>query len=82
METYSTLLAFCAGNSSVTGWVNNGEAGDLRRHRTHYDVTVMAKFEFKMSLRGISLLQQAPDSSHYNGAMGAMASQITSLTIV
>ena len=22
-------------------WVNNGEAGDLRRHRTHYDVTVM-----------------------------------------
>ena len=24
------------------GWVNNGEAGDLRRHRAHYDVTVMA----------------------------------------
>ena len=23
------------------GWVNNGEAGDLRRHRTHHDVTVM-----------------------------------------
>ena len=23
------------------GWVNNGEAGDLRCHRTHYDVTVM-----------------------------------------
>ena len=22
-------------------WVNNGEAGDLRRHRTHYDVIVM-----------------------------------------
>ena len=22
-------------------WVNNGDAGDLRRHRTHYDVTVM-----------------------------------------
>ena len=22
-------------------WVNNGEAGDLRRHHTHYDVTVM-----------------------------------------
>ena len=22
-------------------WVNNGEAGDLRRHRAHYDVTVM-----------------------------------------
>ena len=23
------------------GWVNNGEAGDLGRHRAHYDVTVM-----------------------------------------
>ena len=23
------------------GWVNNGEAGDLRRHPAHYDVTVM-----------------------------------------
>ena len=26
----------------INGWVNNGEAGDLRRHRTHYDVTVIA----------------------------------------
>ena len=25
----------------LNGWVNNGEAGDLRRHRSHYDVTVM-----------------------------------------
>ena len=25
----------------MDGWVNNGEAGDLRRHRAHYDVTVM-----------------------------------------
>ena len=25
----------------MNGWVNNGEAGDLRRHRTHYDVIVM-----------------------------------------
>ena len=25
------------------GWVNTGEAGDLRRHRVHYDVTLMAK---------------------------------------
>ena len=61
METFSALLAICAGNSPgpgefpaqrpVTrsfdvffdqpvwnGWVNTGEAGDLRRHHTHYDV--------------------------------------------
>ena len=25
----------------LNGWVNNREAGDLRRYRTHYDVTVM-----------------------------------------
>ena len=25
----------------INGWVNNGEASDLRRYRTHYDVIVM-----------------------------------------
>ena len=28
----------CVCNNS---WVNNGDAGDLRKHRAHYDVTVM-----------------------------------------
>ena len=65
METFSELLAICAGNSPVTGeflaqrpvtrsfdiffdlrlnngWINNGEAGDLRRHCTNYDVIVMS----------------------------------------
>ena len=64
METFSALLAICAGNSPVpsefptqrpvtlslmfslicariNGWVNNGEAGDLRWHRAHYDIIVM-----------------------------------------
>ena len=64
MEIFSTLLAFCVGNSPVTGefptqrpviysfdvffdlhlnegWVNNREAGDLRCHHAHYDVTIM-----------------------------------------
>ena len=63
-ETFSALLALCAGNSPgpvnsphkgqwrgalmfsltcvwINGWVNNREAGDLRRHRGHYDVNVM-----------------------------------------
>ena len=78
MDTFSALLAICAGNSPVPGefptqrpgtrsfdvffdlrpnnwcfffiyarikgWVNNGEAGDLRRHRAHYDVSVMHVF--------------------------------------
>ena len=65
METFSALLAICAGNSPVpgefpahkgqwrgalmfslicvwiNGWVNNREAGDLRRYHAHYDVIVM-----------------------------------------
>ena len=57
METVSALLAICVGNSSVTGefpaqrpvtrsfdvyrWVNNSEAGDLRRYLAHYDVIAM-----------------------------------------
>ena len=54
METFSALLAFCAGNSPVTGalifsligawtngWVNNRDAGDSRRHRAHNDVIVI-----------------------------------------
>ena len=34
----SMLYLICAW---INGWVNNGEAGDLRRHRTHYDVIVI-----------------------------------------
>ena len=64
METFSALLALCAGNSPVpvnsphkgqwrgalmfslicariNDWVNNREAGDLRRHHDHHDVNVM-----------------------------------------
>ena len=29
--------------AQINSWVNNGEAGDLRRHRAHYDVTVMVQ---------------------------------------
>ena len=55
METFSALLAICAGHSQrpvtlnfdvfficawINGWVNNDEACDLRRHRAHYVDTV------------------------------------------
>ena len=29
----------------INGWVKNREAGDLRRHRTHYDVIVMMEYK-------------------------------------
>ena len=37
----------------VKGWANNREAGDLRRHRAHYDVTVMVRTPWQStSVRG------------------------------
>ena len=30
----------------INGWVNNREAGDLRRNRVHYDVTLMSWYEY------------------------------------
>ena len=36
-------LVFSLIGARINGWVNNGEASDLRRHRTHYDVNVMAR---------------------------------------
>ena len=34
-------LMFCLICAWTNGWVNNGDAGDLRRHRAHFYVTVM-----------------------------------------
>ena len=34
-------LMFTLSCARINGWVNNREAGDLRRYRTHYDVIVM-----------------------------------------
>ena len=32
----------------INGWVNTREAGDLRRHRGHYEVNVMSSDKFEM----------------------------------
>ena len=67
METFSALLAICAGNSPVPGEFPtqrpvtrsfdvffdlrpNGEAGDLRRYRVHYDVIVMQDYTQERSV--------------------------------
>ena len=58
MNTFSASLALYGGNPPVNGgfpsqrqwrwaetndWENSGDAGDLRRHSPHYDVTIMNK---------------------------------------
>ena len=35
---------FCA---CISGWINNRTAGDLRRYRAHYDVTVMLRVKMR-----------------------------------
>ena len=35
------ILMFSLICAWINGWVNNRDAGDLRRHRAHHDVTVM-----------------------------------------
>ena len=69
------------------GWVNNREAGDLRRYRAHCDVTVMSQCRnmLQTSIRRLGCWPWllAGFSSHYcDVIMCAVASQITSLTIV
>ena len=34
----------------INGWVSNGEAGDLRRQRAHYYVTVMTRVKVKQHI--------------------------------
>ena len=88
METFSALLALCAGihrspvNSPHKGqwrgalifslicarinrWVNNGETGNLRRHRAHYDAIVMwcKLFSVSLGLRVRILLAAWPTSA-------------------
>ena len=85
METFSALLALCAGNSRVlvnsphkgqwrgalmfslicariNDWVTNREAGDLRRHRGHYDVIVMV---LTLSMQGQEYSREIRASSRY-----------------
>ena len=72
----------CAG---IDGWVNTREAGDLRRHRAHYDVIVM---QGKVTLHWLNYHWSSTQFKqifpfHYDDViMTTLASQITSLTVV
>ena len=37
-------LMFSLIYTRINGWVNNDEAGDLRRHGAHYDITVIWRY--------------------------------------
>ena len=43
-DQWRGALMFSLICACINGWVNNREASDLRCHRTHYDVIVMARY--------------------------------------
>ena len=47
---WRVALMFSLVCARINGWVNNREAGNLRRHCTHYDVTVMDAFNTRQSI--------------------------------
>ena len=56
----------------INGWVNNDEAGDLGRHRTHNDVTVMDHgniriliLQSRVTIRGVTFFDMDIDVPIY-----------------
>ena len=45
-RSFDVFFSICA---LMNGWVNTHEAGDKRRHRAHYDTTVMTKSPNELS---------------------------------
>ena len=45
-------LMFSLINTRINDWLNNSEAGDLRRYRAHYDVTVIGLSQISEQQRG------------------------------
>ena len=72
-DQWRGTLMFSLICTRINGWVNNREAGDLRRHRAHFDVIAMMDrnlkgqiniFEFAVTLRmGDTCLYQWTGSS-------------------
>ena len=52
----------------INGWVNNREAGDLRRHRVHYDAILMIRGYLLNSL-GLALLTLSWDKNWDNHSL-------------
>ena len=53
------------------GWVKHREAGDLRRHHAHYDVTVLWRHRSQWGLRGSSFFDKACLTPEQNGRQAA-----------
>ena len=53
-DQWRGALMFSLICSWINGWVNNREAGDLRRYSTHYDVIVMNKMTLQVVIGSLT----------------------------
>ena len=58
METFPRYMMFSFISTWIKGWVNNRQAGDLRRHSAHYDFTVMNNTFVVMQVRITAVYEQ------------------------
>ena len=61
----------------INGWVNNRKAGDLRRNRAHYDVSVMRDFE-NNCMYILHAIVSIDDTPWFNCSRGMSATNILS----
>ena len=59
-------LMFSLIYARIKGWVNTGEAGDLRRHHAHYDVTVMRKWNLHLQINCADLEVRGYKNNSWN----------------
>ena len=65
----------------INGWVNNRKAGDLRRHRAHYDVIVMSSQMTNFNII-ISLFSNYSNMSALNAVSQLCTGQSVSITVI
>ena len=58
----------------INGWVNHREAGDLRRHRAHYDVTLMP---FLSTIHGVTSTSTTTHWVKWRGILGTVWTLLT-----
>ena len=71
----------------INGWANSREAGDLKRHRTHYIVTVMKKlYVHSHDVFTLMLKEQGKTMTSIEAVLGihdkTLANSINTLTII
>ena len=57
-DQWRGALMFALICARINGWVNNREAGDLRRHRAHYDATVMLPIQRTSNVESVPMTKR------------------------